>query len=261
MGLITLTDRQELANYFRQDIHQDFYSLGDLDDFYWPNTTYLGRKTRSGINNVVVIYQGDDLPVLLAFDRTREMDRSFFDTLIPLLPENFYAHLSTGLEDYFSDSHTTREFGDHFKMALQDPAKLAIPGLDKIDHLTANDLPELNELYNLSYPGNAFDSRMILSEMYFGFRHGGQLVSAGGIHVYSRRFKVAALGNITTHPYFRNQGFGRQVAARICQELLKSVDIIGLNVRVDNMAAIHLYQSLGFIISSKYGEFSFKKHL
>jgi len=144
-------------------------------------------------------------------------------------------------------------------MELQDTASLAIPDLDTTCSRTANELKELEELYDLSYPGNAFDPRMVLSETYFGVHDQGRLVSAGGIHVISHLFKVAAVGNITTHPDFRNQGFGRQVTSRICRELVKVVDFIGLNVKADNLAAIRLYKSLGFEISSKYGEFSFKK--
>jgi len=257
MDLLILQDRQQLAAYFSQNICQDFYCLGDLDDFYWPYTICLGQDTAGGIKNVVVLYQGEDLPVLLAFDRNGDMDQVFIDTLIPFLPEKFYAHLSPGLECYFYERYKRTEFGDHSKMALQDPGCLAISGLEEICRLTADDLPELNKLYNISYPGNAFDPRMIQSEMYFGVRHHGQLISAGGIHVYSRQFSVAALGNLTTHPDFRNQGMGRQVAARICQELLRSVDFIGLNVKSDNLAAAHLYQTLGFTIISNYGEFSF----
>ena len=100
---------------------------------------------------------------------------------------------------------------------------------------------------------------MILTEQYFGYRDQGKLVSIGGVHVYSRVYEVATLGNITTHPDHRNRGLGGLVTASICCSLLDTVNFIGLNVKCDNLHAINLYKSLGFIISSKYGEFSFKK--
>jgi ribosomal protein S18 acetylase RimI-like enzyme len=95
--------------------------------------------------------------------------------------------------------------------------------------------------------------------MCFGIRLAGELVSIAGVHVYSPAYRVAALGNITTHPDHRNQGFGRAVTAQICVSLKEKVDFIGLNVRCDNLPALGLYRSLGFDIYANYGEFSLKK--
>jgi len=259
MELKKIQDRQALAEYFNQDIALHFYSLGDLDDFYWSDTTCLGLITPTGIDNVSVIYKGKGLPVLLAFDQSGCMNQDYIDALIPYLPDRFDAHLSPGLEERFSTSCSIHKYGGHYKMRLQDPSSLDISGLEKVIPLTEDDLPAIRELFDHSYPDNAFDPRMVLSRKYFGYREQDQLVCAGGIHVYSQKYKVAALGNITTHPDFRNQGLGRLITARICQELWKDVDFIGLNVMADNKAAIHLYQTLGFKISSTYGEFSFKK--
>ena len=118
---------------------------------------------------------------------------------------------------------------------------------------------ELNELYDHSYPDHAFDPRMLSTGKYFGCRVDGILASAGGVHVYSSRYRVAALGNITTHPDFRNQGYARLVTSCLCQDLVTEVDYIGLNVKADNAAAMRIYRSLGFQISSKYSEFGLKR--
>jgi predicted GNAT family acetyltransferase len=115
------------------------------------------------------------------------------------------------------------------------------------------------ELYQGSYPEHAFDPQMLRTGKYYGCRVGGVLVSAAGVHVYSSRYRVAALGNITTHLEHRNRGYARLVTRSLCHDLLKEVDFIGLNVKADNLPAIRLYQSLGFKISRKYGEFSLKK--
>ncbi len=123
------------------------------------------------------------------------------------------------------------------------------------------DLPEINQLYQESYPENAFDPRMLESGKTIGIRLLGQLASIAGIHSYSATYRVAALGNITTHPEHRNQGYGKAVTARLCQLLEGSVDFIGLHVKCDNQPAISLYQSLGFRITSIYEEFSLKKGL
>ncbi len=259
MDLKITHDRQALEGYFRQNISLHAYSLGDLDDFYWPNVTCIGLETASGLDEVSVLYQGGGLPVLLAFSQGGKMNRDYFSQISSLLPDQFYAHLSPKLETYLSDIYQVEEHGDHYKMEIQLPHFTSISEIENICQLSEDDLPEMIDLYQSSYPGNAFDPRMVHTEQYFGYRDKGNLVCVGGVHVYSREFKVAALGNITTHPDFRNRGLARMVTASICRSLLDSVNFIGLNVKCDNFPAIALYQSLGFVISSQYGEFSCKK--
>src|SRR5207249_10409817 len=91
---------------------------------------------------------------------------------------------------------------------------------------------------------------------YYGIRHGTSLVSAAGIHVYSPQYKVATLGNVTTHPDYRGQGLGTAVCAKLCQALLQTVEHIGLNVKADNTSAIASYMRLGFEHIASYEELS-----
>ena len=103
------------------------------------------------------------------------------------------------------------------------------------------------------WPGEAWAGE----SLYFhpNLRRDDKLVSVAGVHVYSEAYKVAALGNITTHPAYRGQGLARIVTARLCRSLLETVDYIGLNVKVDNQSAISLYQRLGFEPVCTYHEY------
>jgi ribosomal protein S18 acetylase RimI-like enzyme len=259
MKINRITDRRKLAAYFRQDLNIHFYSLGDLDDFYWPNTICLGIESSRGVEAVSTIYRGDRLPVLLVFSDPGKLSHEYINQLIYYLPDQVYAHLSPDLERYFQNEFNVTEIGDHFKMKLENPDILTKIETKSLQQLSKHDLPEMIDLYKSSYPGNAFDPRMVLTGLYFGYRLEGRIVSAGGVHVYSEKYKVAALGNITTHPDHRNQGLAKMVTAKICQALAGKVEFIGLNVKCSNLAAIKLYQALGFKISNKYGEFSLKK--
>jgi predicted GNAT family acetyltransferase len=117
-------------------------------------------------------------------------------------------------------------------------------------------LDDLLRLYDESYPGNWFDPHLLQTRQYFGLRVKGGLVSVAGVHVYSETYRVAAIGNVVTHPAHRNKGYARLVTARLCQSLLETVDHIGLNVRADNEAAIACYRKLGFKTVAPYGEFT-----
>ena len=259
MELRQINDRKKLATYFRQDLPLHTYSLGDLDNFYWPKTTFYGEILGEEISRVTLLYRGEGLPVLLALGTEGFFGDDYYRSLSPLLPDPFYAHFSPGLEKFFLQDYEIIDHGEHYKMDLCEPGDVGKTCLESPFCLNASHLPELQELYHLSYPENAFDPRMLSTGRYFGHRSGGVLVSVAGVHVYSSRYRVAALGNITTHPDHRNQGFARLVTACLCRNLVEEVDTIGLNVKVDNAPAIHLYQSLGFKIAAKYGEFSLKK--
>ncbi len=260
MDLTIIRDRQALANYFQQNIPLHCYSLGDLDDFYWPHATYIGRDTPRGLFDISVLYQGEDVPVLLSFTQPpSKMDQAYFSQLNPLLPDCFYAHLSPGLENYFSGTHRIEGQGEHYKMDLQNRNPDQQESRDKVHRLTERDLPEMLSMFKNSYPDNAFNPRMIYTKQYYGYRESGKLVCIGGVHIYSEMFRVAALGNIATHPEYRNRGLARLTTATLISSLLDTVDFIGLNVKAANSLAVNLYQSLGFKITEEYGEFSLKK--
>jgi predicted GNAT family acetyltransferase len=83
----------------------------------------------------------------------------------------------------------------------------------------------------------------------------GRLVSAAGVHVYSEHYRVAAIGNVVTHPAHRNRGYAGLVTARLCRSLLEKVEHVGLHVKADNAAALACYRKLGFEIIASYREF------
>lgn len=260
MKLVRLDDRHLLARYFRQDIFLHLYDLGDLDDFYWPRTVYFGFQTEKAVDKVSLLYRSEALPILLALSND-VYDKDYVNQLIQFLPAQFYAHLSPGLEKVFSEAYTITDHGGHYKMGLMDYSQIENNTVKNTHLLSENDLEEIKDLYNISYPGNSFDPRMLSTRQYFGCRKSGNLLSIGGVHVYSTVYQVAALGNITTHPEYRNQGLGRAVTTKLCHSLREKVDVIGLNVKQENKAALSLYCSLGFKILAEYGEFTLKKRL
>nr|MBC8490341.1 GNAT family N-acetyltransferase [Bacteroidota bacterium] len=113
-------------------------------------------------------------------------------------------------------------------------------------------------LYNSAYPDNFFDPRMLETGMYYGIKKNNQLISVAGIHVYSKEYKVTSLGNITTHPDYRGKGYGTTATTKLCKELLKNVNIVGLNVGTNNLSAIKSYEKIGFRKTDLYREYMVK---
>jgi ribosomal protein S18 acetylase RimI-like enzyme len=244
-------DRAVLADLLGRDPVLHAYQLGDLDDFFWPYTSWFRRGEQ-----VALLYHGVDPPTLLAFappERTAQL-AELLTELAPLLPARLYAHLSPGLGPVLAPWFRVDAATAHLKMALTDPARLAAVQ-PAGEPLSAADLPQLHELYAAAYPGNWFDPRMLDTGQYVGIRQGGDLVAVAGVHVWSPTWRVAALGNVTTHPRVRGRGLAGAAVAALCGRLRASVDHVTLNVKVDNATAVRLYERLGFTRVADYGEY------
>jgi ribosomal protein S18 acetylase RimI-like enzyme len=256
MAVIQLRDKGRIERFLRRHPDLHVYSIGDLDDFFWPHTRWLACEEAGNLKDIVLVYTGKTLPTVIGLsDRPGDM-RQFFEQIRPLLPERFHAHLSLGVEKALKDRAEVVPHGGHWRMALRDASAVRAVACPGVEQLTEADLDAVLSFYEQSYPGNWFDERMLKTGQYFGLRQNGRLVSVAGVHVYSRRFRVGALGNIATGPAWRNRGYGKRVTARVCQALLEHVDHIGLNVKADNGAALRCYESLGFEIIASYGEFN-----
>jgi predicted GNAT family acetyltransferase len=193
--------------------------------------------------------------VLLAIENDNLEDMfTLLKANLPLLPTKFYSHLSAGLEKILEKDYNLDHHGEHYKMHLAHPENLEKINTDDVETLGMENLKENKILYQASYPGNWFDPRMLETGQYVGIREKENLVCVAGIHVYSPDYKIAALGNITTQPELRGQGLGTTVTAGLCKQLLKTVDVIGLNVKSDNMPAIRAYEKIGFEVAAVYSE-------
>lgn len=255
MTSICLHDKEELFSFLKKNVYLHIYSIGDLDDFFWDYTTWYGLKEEDVIKAVVLMYSGTYTPVLLALTDELSHMKDLISSIMHLLPATFYAHLSPGVEELLREKYRLKSSGTHHKMALKGRELLNSVDTSCVTRLSKEDVDEIEALYNISYPENFFDARMLETNLYYGIRTSSGLVSIAGIHVYSKRYKVAAVGNITTHPDFRRKGFATAVTAKLCTSLLETVDHVGLNVKADNRAAIHCYNNLGFEVVCQYEEY------
>jgi predicted GNAT family acetyltransferase len=260
MGVIYLHDKDQIEGFLRSNIYLHIYSIGDLDDFFWPDTAWYGWEQDGEIQAVALLYTASGDPTLLALSEQQKVMWELLQSIFSVLPERFYAHLSPAVAEAVERQCKIKSYGKHYKMGLENKMLLDDVDCSQVIRLTENDLDEMLGLYKKSYPGNWFNARMLQTKQYFGLRIKDQLISVAGVHVYSEKYKVAALGNIVTHPDYRGRGFGKAVTAKLCQSLFEHVDNIGLNVKADNIAAVALYEKLGFEIASPYYEFMVLSH-
>ena len=256
MGVVELRDRDVIAGFCRRRPAVHAYALGDLDDFFWPHTRWLGWEGDGRLEQLVLLYDEPETPVLLALAeppgdehgrpprsrRRRAADRASTPTSRPS---------SSARSPRFAPTAPPAE---HRKLGLVDPSRLdghpdgAVP-------LGPDDLDEVVAFYARAYPGTWFEPRMLETRRYVGIRDSDGLVCVAGVHVWSPEWRVAALGNVATLPEARGRGLATAACADLCRVLLDDgIDMISLNVRADNTAAIPAYERLGFAHAADYVE-------
>ncbi|MBA3470080.1 MAG: GNAT family N-acetyltransferase [Herpetosiphonaceae bacterium] len=256
MKAICLHDKATIASFLRRNTALNVYALGDLDEFFWPATTWYGLIEAGELRQVVLVYAQPELPVLLALSNDASgATAELLGMISYLLPRRIYAHLTDDAVAALAESYNLQSDGSYFKMALTDAAQLDQVDTSDVDRLSPADLPAIQGLYRASYPGNWFDPRMLETGCYYGIWQDTALLSIAGIHVYSPEYRVAALGNITTRPEQRGRGLASRTTAKLCQSMRGAIDHISLNVNVENTSAIACYRQLGFAPIATYGEY------
>jgi ribosomal protein S18 acetylase RimI-like enzyme len=256
MAVECLHDRREIEKCLRTEALLHLYELGDLDDDAWPFTSWYGLRNGAALTAVTLLYTRPSLPVVLALgEANREQVRALVRAAMELLPARFYAHLSPRLEMVLAERYRLESRGQHLKMALMRLDSMRDADTGRAEPMSPADAADAQHLYEDSYPGHWFEADELESKPYFGVRSNGRLVSIAGVHAYSERYGVAALGNVATHPAYRRQGLGRAATAALCQFLSERVEHIGLNVKSTNEAAMRCYESLGFERVASYGEY------
>lgn len=256
MKLKSVKDKKVLENFFRKNAALNIYQLGDLDDFYWHQTDFYGYYESEELKSVVMIFKEVNPNVVIALCDIEELQylNKALEFMSEILPDKIYLHVTPGAEKSLEKKYNLKHEGLYMKMDLRDKEKIYSVEANDTEQLSIKNKAELSAFYNEAYPGNSYIERMLETGMFYGIREEGKIVSVSGIHVYSPEYKVAALGSITTHSKYRGKGYATKVTACLCKELLKNIEVIGLNVHSENSSAIHCYEKLGFVKIADYLE-------
>ncbi|HEU4727148.1 MAG TPA: GNAT family N-acetyltransferase [Kofleriaceae bacterium] len=236
--------------FLRRAPYLHAYELGDLDPREAPHATWIARDP---IDAVVLVYRGLATPTIIALaDGDPAPLHTLLAACVPSLPDRFYAHLTPGIEAALAPAYHARLLGHHHKMALVAP--IAAGSDDAVEPLTPAHAGEVVRFYAESYPGSYFEPVNLERGPYVALRDARGIAAIAGVHVFSPVVRVASLGNIATRPDARGRGYARRATAALCRQLTAEIDIIGLNVRADNAAAIACYRAIGFEVRHDYDE-------
>ncbi len=64
MEPIKLDNKRQIERYLRRAPYLHLYGLGDLDDFFWPDTVWYALQTGSEIDALALLYRDRSFSVL-----------------------------------------------------------------------------------------------------------------------------------------------------------------------------------------------------
>jgi ribosomal protein S18 acetylase RimI-like enzyme len=230
-----------------QDRIWSAYALADLDPQYASVSEWYTNDT-----GVVLIYRGLQPPVMITVG-----DDVSVQALLKQVPNGIYTYtLLPEIREWLQPRLDVHQEQEMWRMSLHDNLRLPDLQLQPIRRLAPSDLPAIMALFaDYSDQPDSFTDSQLFQGIYYGWFNAHHLVSVAGTHIVSRKSTVAAIGNVFTHPKFRNSGYATQVTAAVVGELLdEGMATIVLNVGVKNHPAIASYRRLGFTHHCKYVE-------
>ncbi|NUO53968.1 MAG: GNAT family N-acetyltransferase [Polyangiaceae bacterium] len=251
-------DRALLEGALRRNAALHLYEIGDLDDAFFPLTSYFVERDASrNVEAVALRYDGGDPPTLVALagdDREHAALSRLVPDLLRAEARPVYAHFTPPLRSTIESVATIDGRGHHAKFVWTDRARAEEVGTDDVIQLGPSHADEMLALLDAHYPEHFFHPRVLDDGLAFGIREGGRLVACAGVHVLSRRYRVAALGNVVTSTTHRGRGLALATCAALLRALAPIADVVGLNVDRDNRAALRCYERLGFSFVAEYDE-------
>jgi ribosomal protein S18 acetylase RimI-like enzyme len=278
MQVVVLRQPDRIRPFLWADRFFADYALGDLDPAHFPFTAWFGAEEDGQLRTVVMLYNDLQPPILFALgeargleailDRTVQLahvglsireehlpaiEEYYVTELVPmlkmsLLPEDFRPVTATSSRGALSPSAPTRpaRIGRATKQSHPWPQENTSRSALAVARLSLTHLPQLEALYAHG-GGDAFRQRSLALGVFYGVLDHDCLVSVAGTHIVSECERIAALGNVTTHPAYRGQGLATLATSAVCEELLeRGIEMIGLSVGRSNKAAQRVYEKIGF---------------
>lgn len=240
-----LTDQSAIRAILRRDPVWGVYALGDLAARMFPKTQWFGPDLALVLHDfgTSILFAIGTGAVREALDHVRwpvhlQLQQDALDEVAR------YAVIENQCQMWRMGWNGPREAGRH--MAPEGAVRLG-----------AADVPALLKLYAdgeaTGESPDFFYPSMVTDGVFFGVYEGHALVAAAGTHLYAPEEHAVAIGNIYTKRDRRGRGLGGAVT-RAVLDVVKDSGTVGLNVRAHNHAALHLYESLGFVRHCRFFE-------
>ena len=238
-GLPLLTDRDQIRQLLQRDPVWAAYALGDLSPELWPHTTWHRAQ-----DELALVLRSYSVPILWASGTLEGLGAE-----VAAEPRYSVQVRPSALPE-LAQYYRTSNLKQMWRMTL-DPREFRPALVGQMERLGATDVGALERLYaDGAATGESpefFFGSMVPDGVFFGAREGDELINVAGTHLVAVEEGVGAIGNVYTRQDRRGRGLAGQATSAIVTELLRlGVTVIALNVYPSNIAAIQVYERLGF---------------
>ncbi len=135
---------------------------------------------------------------------------------------------------------------DQTMLRMAVTAETFSPAEGEAVRLSSRDIARINRLYSSEGGPTSYTPRHIDDGVYYGIFADSKLASIAGTHAVSRSEGVAVVGNVFTHPRYRNRGLATIATSAVTRALLEECSLVALTVEADNAPAAGVYRRLGY---------------
>jgi ribosomal protein S18 acetylase RimI-like enzyme len=205
-----------------------------LDNPVW-HSLLENNKTISIVYEDVRFYDPDYCP-FGAFENNNTLSSGIDEYL--KLTENFYM---VGQRPEFSEKLILKNELVCLQMIADSSTDVEYK--EKIIKINGSYENSLFNLVNLVQPG-FFKKKTVLMGDYYGIFKDGELIAATGERMKMNDF--TEISAVVTRPLYTGRGYAKQLIAHTVNKILNQNKVSYLHVNEKNVAAIKLYENLGF---------------
>jgi RimJ/RimL family protein N-acetyltransferase len=243
-----LTDRGRIRSILETDRPWAVYALADLEPGVFEHTHWFCAANDEPA--LALFFSGFATPVLITVGKAEALRFVIGEVLTALNPRELYAVVKPEVLPFLTERYRIAEERNMQRMVF-DPGQYRSVSMSGAVQLQLTDLEAVRRLYaDGESSGEAPDwflPQMLEQKTYYGIREREDLIAVAGTHVVSSNEKIACLGNIYTRRDRRGHGLSTKVTGSVVAKLMTmNLTTIVLNVRETNVAAIHVYERIGF---------------
>ncbi len=229
-----------------------------LGDLYPPllqaSTVYCAAEAGQVVG-VCTVYHAYSSPSIALGDATQEAKQLLVDTALSNIPNQYISLCTLADVNIFKKHSTIMRYHLEQQMIAAQPRKIECSTVT-VEKVCESELESLNKFY-VEHDANAWVPLQFKCGPYYCVKKSGNIVSAAGVHLVTPQ--IAQLGNIVTDENCRNRGYATACTSTLASSLASKKRTVSLYVNVDNAAAIHMYQKLGFLTERRIAFLTMKK--
>jgi GNAT superfamily N-acetyltransferase len=249
-----LSDTGTIQQFLNSDINYAAYAIGDLEPPYSDSANWFGASLDGELQGLALVYTALHPQVLFLQGQESALSALL---LHGVGPDQVFFTIQPEIENLLDNFYVLEKTFQMFRMrvnsgifkplekstGMPDPTAIDLDGAESIERL----LEIAADADGRDMRDVAFSRDMLNEGHYFGIFDGADLVAVAGTHITAPHAGMAAVGNVVVHPEFRRRGYGVAVSNSVTESLIGAgFELIVLNVRQNNTAAIRTYKKLGY---------------